>query len=92
VNASPALSASDQADYDLKTRLIDDFFTCVDMEGRFGKAAPSRVGGFDLIVDNNQTVGNSDWPGLPSGLGLQNDRMKALERLNKAMARQNTAS
>jgi len=87
VNASPALSASDQADYDLKTRIIDDFFSCVDMEGRFNKVAPPRVGGFDLIVDNNQSLGNSEWPGLSSALGLHNDRVKSIEKLNKAMAR-----
>uniref|UniRef100_A0A7S1SVZ6 Tubulin--tyrosine ligase-like protein 9 n=1 Tax=Tetraselmis chuii TaxID=63592 RepID=A0A7S1SVZ6_9CHLO len=89
VNSSPALSASDQTDYDLKTRLVDDFFTCVDMEGRLGKQVYPRIGGFDLIVDNNQPVANSDWQGIPSGLGLHNDRIKALERLARAVARNN---
>eukprot|EP00951_Prasinocladus_malaysianus_P031426 scaffold301226_cov50-Prasinocladus_malaysianus.AAC.1 len=59
------------------------------MEGRFNKTYPSRIGGFDLIIDNNQMVGNSDWPGMPSGLGLQNDRIKALEKLQKQQARAN---
>jgi len=85
VNASPALSASDQADYDLKTRLVDDFFTCVDMEGRFSKYTPPRVGGFDLIVDNNQTVSSPEWPGLSSALGIHNDRIRSLDRLNKTI-------
>lgn len=57
------------------------------MEGRFNKHPPPRIGGFDLIVENNHLVGNSDWPGVPSGMGLYNDRLKAIEKLNKAMAR-----
>ncbi len=32
VNASPSLTSSDQADYDLKFGLLDDMLTVVDME------------------------------------------------------------
>ena len=53
VNASPSLSADTQSDYDLKFRMIDDFFTCVDMEGAFAGNVPRTVGGFDLVYDKD---------------------------------------
>ena len=34
VNASPSLTASNQADYDLKSGLLEDTLHVVDMEGR----------------------------------------------------------
>lgn len=34
INASPALTASSQEDYELKFRLLDDTLTIVDMENR----------------------------------------------------------
>ncbi len=36
INASPALTASSQDDYELKVRLLDDMLSIIDMENRFG--------------------------------------------------------
>ena len=35
INASPALTASSQDDYELKVRLLDDMLSIIDMENRF---------------------------------------------------------
>ena len=37
INASPALTASSQDDYELKVRLLDDMLSIIDMENRFLK-------------------------------------------------------
>ena len=48
VNSSPSLSASDSADYDLKSRVVSDMLDIIDMDGvRTGRE--TRMGGFDLI-------------------------------------------
>lgn len=86
VNASPSLSADTQTDYDLKFRMIDDFFTCLDMEQAFLGNVPKTVGGFDLIYDKDTVVRNSEFPALPTMLGTYNDRAKSLKKLQRAAA------
>jgi len=56
VNASPALSSDNERDYEMKFNLVEDFYTCIDMEKCFNGQTPKRVGGFDLIYDKD-TVG-----------------------------------
>eukprot|EP00775_Hariotina_reticulata_P014320 gene14320-46_t len=53
VNASPSLTASDEADWTLKFGMLNDMLDIVDLEGRRepGKH-PAKQGGFDLIWDN----------------------------------------
>jgi tubulin polyglutamylase TTLL9 len=50
VNASPSLTASSNADYAMKEKLLHDMLDLVDMEGRLqpGVVQP-RMGGFDLV-------------------------------------------
>ena len=81
VNASPSLSSDTIADKDLKFAMIDDMFTVIDLEGRFEGRTPTRVGGFDLIVDQNQLVYKSETTSLTSLLGCYNDREKQLRKL-----------
>jgi len=83
VNASPALSSDNERDYELKFNLIEDFYTCLDMEKAFHGQTPKRVGGFDLIYDKDMVVRNSECPSLLSGLGIANNRVKSLKRLKK---------
>mmetsp|Transcript_22566 Transcript_22566/g.43057 ORF Transcript_22566/g.43057 Transcript_22566/m.43057 type:complete len:429 (-) Transcript_22566:161-1447(-) len=83
VNASPALSSDNERDYELKFNLIEDFYTCLDLEKTFNGQTPKRVGGFDLIYDKDTVVRNSECPSLPSGLGIANNRIKSLKRLKK---------
>lgn len=83
VNASPALSSDNERDYELKFNLIEDFYTCLDMEKAFHGQTPKRVGGFDLIYDKDMVVRNSECPSLQSGLGIANNRVKSLKRLKK---------
>lgn len=88
INASPALTASSQEDYDLKFRLLDDTLTIVDMENRL-TGREKRVGGFDLIwnegpvwIDDCST----DQPKLNSFLGCANDRDEQLKKLYRQIA------
>ena len=59
VNASPSLSASDQHDYDLKCRIVNDSLDVIDMEGsRTGRE--TKVGGFDLIWNHGPVPETED--------------------------------
>jgi len=80
VNASPSMSADTQSDFDLKFGLLDDAFTIVDVEQRFAET-PHRVGGFDLIVDNNTLVQPDEPSSMPTMLGCANDRQTQLKKL-----------
>jgi len=83
VNASPSLSSDNERDYELKYNMIEDFFTCLDLEKHFNGQTPKRVGGFDLIYDKDTVIRNSECPSLPTGLGINNNRIKSLKRLKK---------
>ena len=87
VNASPSLSSDTAADKDLKFALIDDMLSVIDLESRFEGRTPTRVGGFDLIVDQNQLVYKSESTSLMSMLGCYNDREKQLRKLFAAQKR-----
>jgi tubulin polyglutamylase TTLL9 len=71
INASPALTASSQDDFELKFRLLDDTLTIIDMENRLtGKE--KRVGGFDMIWNDGPVYVDdcsADQPKLNSFLG-----------------------
>lgn len=88
INASPALTASSQDDFDLKFRLLDDTLTIIDMENRLtGKE--KRVGGFDLIWNDgpvNVDDCSTDQPRLNSFLGCFNDRDEQLKKLYRQLA------
>ena len=59
VNASPSLSSSDQHDYDLKCRIVNDSLNVIDMEGsRTGRE--TKVGGFDLIWNHGPVPETED--------------------------------
>uniref|UniRef100_A0A0G4I6S9 Tubulin--tyrosine ligase-like protein 9 n=1 Tax=Chromera velia CCMP2878 TaxID=1169474 RepID=A0A0G4I6S9_9ALVE len=49
VNASPALTANTQEDYDLKFGLLDDLFTVLDLEKVLAGTSNTQIGGFDLL-------------------------------------------
>ena len=51
VNASPALTASNEDDYALKFGMLDDMVDIIDIEGK-RSGDEKRVGGFDLIWQN----------------------------------------
>ncbi len=75
VNASPSLSADTAADAALKTRLIDDYLSVLDLEGAWqGAGPPSPCGAFDLIWERDGPVPCADFPGSQSMLGATNDR------------------
>ena len=84
VNASPSMSADTDTDRKLKTGLLEDMFSCVDMENNFGGRCPPRVGSFDLIHDENGIVKSETLSSVGSTLGCCNDR----ERQNRTMKRQ----
>ena len=80
VNASPSLTASTAADYELKFGMLDDAFSIIDMEGRLNHQdhPEPQVGGFDLVWNNGPVAGNKT---LPSMMGTHNDRLKNLRSL-----------
>ncbi|XP_056279507.1 probable tubulin polyglutamylase TTLL9 [Pseudoliparis swirei] len=90
VNASPSLTPSNQEDYEMKFRLMEDTLNVVDMEGRLtGKE--KRVGGFDLMWNdgpvynedfNPETFGSSCFT-ANTYLGCVNDRENQLRRILK---------
>lgn len=78
-NASPSLTASNQEDNEIKTRLLDDMCNVIDMEGRLtGKE--KRVGGFDLIYN--------DGPVYCDEAGVETFNLNTL-RLNSFLGRFN---
>ena len=89
INASPALTASSQDDFELKYRLLDDMLTIVDMENRLtGKE--KRVGGFDMIWSdgpvNVDECSGEQQSKLNSFLGCANDRDEQLRKLYRQLA------
>jgi tubulin polyglutamylase TTLL9 len=88
VNASPSLSSDTVADAELKTRLVDDYMSVLDMEGAWGAAGPpSPCGGFDLIWDKEAPVACAEFPDCPSMMGALNERSgPAFRRIKAATA------
>jgi tubulin polyglutamylase TTLL9 len=88
INASPALTASSQEDFELKYRLLDDTLTIVDMENRLtGKE--KRIGGYDMIWNDGPVLADDligDQTKLNSYLGCFNDRDEQLKRMYRQIA------
>ncbi|XP_066288994.1 probable tubulin polyglutamylase TTLL9 isoform X1 [Branchiostoma lanceolatum] len=91
-NASPSLTASNQEDYELKCRLLEDTLNVVDMEGRLtGKE--KRIGGYDLMWNDGPVTleeGGLDCMSAPTytsntHLGCFNDREKQLKQLFRSL-------
>lgn len=77
VNASPSLSASDNADWTLKFGMLNDMLDIIDLEGRRepGAPYPATQGGFDVIWANGQVVQQFEQAtSLPTLLGCYNPR------------------
>jgi tubulin polyglutamylase TTLL9 len=95
INASPALTASSQDDFELKFRLLDDTLTIVDMENRL-TGREKRIGGFDLIWNDGPIYiddsNNNEQPRLNSFLGCLNDRDEQLKKLYRQIALNKKAS
>ena len=89
VNASPSLSAENEADYGVKASVLDDMFSVLDVENtRKGQPAPNVVGGFDLIWGNNkaepQGEGRSTFTSM---LGCHYERAPHIEALTLESSR-----
>lgn len=97
VNASPALTGTDDEDHRLKFDLIDDVLNVLDFEGRFS-GHETRIGGLDLLWDDGpvwtscpysnvctlETIPN-DFKRLNIFLGAINDREKQLSLLKSQL-------
>ena len=75
VNASPALTASNEDDYALKFGMLDDMVDIIDIEGK-RSGDEKRVGGFDLIWQNG--------PVEPTIPGRPFDEKKAKEAARRS--------
>ena len=85
VNASPSMSADTDSDRKLKMGLLDDMLSVMDIEQKwscFGKTPP-RVGGFDVIYDENGPTKPHANTSIHSFLGCANDRERQLLQLQK---------
>ena len=85
VNASPSMSADTDSDRKLKMGLLDDMLSVIDIEQKwscFGKTPP-RVGGFDVIYDENGPTKPHANTSIHSFLGCANDRERQLLQLQK---------
>lgn len=82
VNASPSLTSDSSDDYDMKFRMSEDMLCAVDVEGYFNGETPYTVGGFDLILDNNEYVPPCGQTcEIQTLLGCSNQRKKQLKQL-----------
>ena len=86
VNASPSLTADTPQDYELKFGLLDDMYSVIDVEGKFGGAQEDCVGGFDLIYSGG-TAGRDAKSCYTTKLGCFDDRVRQLRKLHKAHAK-----
>ncbi len=90
VNASPSISADTIGDYELKTALLDDVYTVIDVEGKLGHASPTErptIGGFDLVYYGGEPIA-VEGPGsiYTSRLGCfdERDRQRRLRKMREA--------
>lgn len=77
VNSSPSLTADTDEDYSIKTHLLDDMLTVIDLEKRL-EGNEERIGGFDLIWHDR-----TQFCAQYSNLGSFNDRDRVLRRIYK---------
>uniref|UniRef100_A0AC35GQP8 ATP-grasp domain-containing protein n=1 Tax=Panagrolaimus sp. PS1159 TaxID=55785 RepID=A0AC35GQP8_9BILA len=61
VNASPSLTPSSQDDYELKFRVLNHMLDVLDLE-KIRTGNETTVGGFDLLIKNNEVVQNFESP------------------------------
>jgi len=82
VNASPSLTSDSPDDYEMKLGMSEDMLCAVDVEGYFSDDTPSTVGGFDLILDNNEYIAPcGEASEVKTMLGCANHRKRQLKRL-----------
>lgn len=82
INASPSLSGTTGVDGDLKSQLIDDTFTIVDME-KVLSGNEVQVGGYDLIYKGGPIIMASNST-LQTLLGCHNNRINQSKQLAKS--------
>ncbi|XP_011864921.1 PREDICTED: probable tubulin polyglutamylase TTLL9 [Vollenhovia emeryi] len=92
INASPALTGTDNEDQRLKSDLVDDVLNVLDFEGRFS-GHETRIGGLDLLWDDGPVWTSCPYPGIRADaassdlrrlnifLGAINDRQEQLSLL-----------
>ncbi|XP_024887002.1 probable tubulin polyglutamylase TTLL9 isoform X2 [Temnothorax curvispinosus] len=96
INASPALTGTDNEDQRLKSDLVDDVLNVLDFEGRFS-GHETRIGGLDLLWDDGPVWTSCPYPGIRTDavsndlrrlnifLGAINDRQKQLSLLRSQL-------
>ncbi|XP_015257876.1 PREDICTED: LOW QUALITY PROTEIN: probable tubulin polyglutamylase TTLL9 [Cyprinodon variegatus] len=92
VNASPSYLPSNQEDYEMKYRLLEDTLNIIDTEGRL-TGQEKRVGGYDLMRNNGpvyrEDVGLETFDSscfyTNTYLGCANDREKQLGHIFKPL-------
>ncbi|ESO08032.1 hypothetical protein HELRODRAFT_75380 [Helobdella robusta] len=67
INASPSLQASNQEDYDLKFRMLDDVLNVIDLENRL-TGNERNVGGFDMMWNDGPIYAESSLAPEPQQL------------------------
>ncbi|XP_070521277.1 probable tubulin polyglutamylase TTLL9 [Cardiocondyla obscurior] len=101
INASPALTGTDNEDQRLKSDLVDDVLNVLDFEGRFS-GHEARIGGLDLLWDGGPVWTSCPYPDtnavsndlrrLNIFLGAINDRQKQLSLLRNELIEKRKAS
>ncbi|XP_071556950.1 probable tubulin polyglutamylase TTLL9 [Temnothorax nylanderi] len=96
INASPALTGTDNEDQRLKSDLVDDVLNVLDFEGRFS-GHETRIGGLDLLWNDGPVWTSCPYPGIRTDavsndlkrlnifLGAINDRQKQLSLLRSQL-------
>ncbi|XP_028047783.1 probable tubulin polyglutamylase TTLL9 [Monomorium pharaonis] len=96
INASPALTGTDNEDQRLKSDLVDDVLNVLDFEGWFS-GQETRIGGLDLLWDDGPVWTSCPYPGIRTDavsndfrrlnifLGAINDRQKQLSLLRSQL-------
>ncbi|KYQ46375.1 putative tubulin polyglutamylase TTLL9 [Trachymyrmex zeteki] len=96
INASPALTGTDNEDQRLKSDLVDDVLNVLDFEGCFS-GHETRIGGLDLLWDDGPVWTSCPYPGIRTDvisndlrrlnifLGAINDRQKQLSLLKSQL-------
>lgn len=84
INASPSMTANTPQDYEGKIGLLEDTYTCLDIEAIM-RGDEEQIGGFDLIVRGN-AIKPDPKASYTTLLGCFNNRQQQLKRLAKTTA------
>lgn len=84
VNASPALTPTDDVDHRLKYDMLEDVLNVLDLEGSLLTGRETRVGGFDLLWNRG-----SVWTACPSGLPSNDDGEDGVKRMPRKLRKLN---